>query len=67
MEYTETYLKNLENLVSSVKAPVLEVSIRHLESYSPNIPLIFPPVFKNGWIERLMIQGNCKENIQLVM
>jgi len=67
MEYTETYLKTFENLVSSVKAPILEVSIKHSESYPPNIALKVPPVFKNGWIERLMIHGDCKQNIQLVM
>ena len=66
MEYTNIYLKNLEDLVTSVKAPILEVSFKNLaESFK--ISEKIPPVFKNSYVERLMIQGHCKLNIQLIM
>jgi len=65
-EYSETYLKNLENLVTSVKAPILEVSFKNQEE-NTNISEKIPPVFKNGYVERLTIEGHCKLNIQLNM
>ena len=52
--------------MTSVKAPILEVSFKNQEE-NTNISEKIPPVFKNGYVERLTIEGHCKLNIQLNM